>query len=528
MKVIRNFLQSLKARSTLLLTELCFFLIIITTVFSATPLSPGDLDFSFGNHGIVLVPVGIGDDRAYAVAIQNDEKIVVAGRTTNGSQFDFALARFNVDGSLDSSFGSGGKVVTPISGTNNDYANGVAIQQDNKIVAVGYANENNGTTVVVVRYNANGSRDSSFGTNGIVSTLIDQQDAVGYAVAIQLDNKIVVACRGGLGFSLVRFNANGQFDSTFGSNGVAETAFGSPSALALQSDGKIVVTGTDLSSPPRKFAVARFNSNGSLDASFDGDGKLTTALGVDSVATAVLIMPDGRIIVSGYTAVSGQFAPPDFALVRYEENGALDTTFDSDGKVITSISNNDSDLAFAAVLQSNGKILVGGLAQSFNSNLALARYNENGSLDATFSGDGIVQTPIAGGGVVNALALQSDGKIVAAGMGSDGVEGDILVARYIGDSTVSVASVSGRVVTPSGRGISNAFLKLTDASGFSRIRPANPFGYFRFSEVRTGEVFTISVSSKTYTFNPSSQQLIIFNDVGGISFISGGPSRPGR
>jgi uncharacterized delta-60 repeat protein len=209
----------------------------------------GSLDLSFGNGGKVITPIGLGQDIGYSVAIQADGKIVMAGSSYIVND-DFALSRYNSNGSLDLSFGTSGIVTTSI-GSAGDVAHSVAIQTDGKIVVAGYSYINNHRDFALTRYNTNGSLDTSFDTDGKVTTPIGSSTDEGYAVAIQADGKIVVAGTTFNGsifdFALIRYNSNGSLDLSFDIDGIVTTHIGSGTsfgyAVAMQADGKIVVAG---------------------------------------------------------------------------------------------------------------------------------------------------------------------------------------------------------------------------------------------------------------------------------------------
>lgn len=318
--------------------------IFVFVVLATSPSVPGLLDTSFDNDGIAITQIGMATDRANAIALQADGKIVAAGSTNNvdgANQDDFGLVRYNADGSLDNSFDLDGKVVTPISNF-NDIAYAIAIQPDGKIVAAGYANPVEGSaTFALARYNPNGSLDPSFDFNGIVITQIGEPSAaVASAVAIQPDGKIVVGGRNiGVGFALARYNPDGSLDTSFDADGIVITPVGSGGdvkALVMQSDGKIVVAGYSTTNI-QAFALARYNPDGSLDTSFDGDGFVRTPIGVNSIAQAAAIQSNGKIVVAGRATFGTISAHPDVALLRYNENGSVDTSFGIEGTVITSI-----------------------------------------------------------------------------------------------------------------------------------------------------------------------------------------------
>ncbi len=234
--------------------------------------------------------------------------------------------------------------------------------------------------------------------------------------------------------------ASGMLDATFGTGGKVTTDFGGGEeiarAVALQPDGKIVTAGFVRNLGPgsnENFALARYNSNGSLDISFDGDGKVTTDfLGFPDRAEAIAIQPDGKIVVAGQAANTPPGGTALFALARYNSDGSLDTSFDGDGKLTTSFING-FESALDLSIQPDGKLIVVGRASNQSSGgAALARYNGNGSLDTSFGTDGkIIASLGGGGGSAEAVALQSDGKIVIGGYarGVGRFDEDIMVAR---------------------------------------------------------------------------------------------------
>ena len=354
------------------------------------------------------------------------------------------------DGDLDPLFGSGGMVMTDL-GKSTDIANAVAIQADGKSVVVGTTYKNNDFSdedFVVTRYNTDGMLDNTFGNRGKVRTDFPGLAAVPSSVVIQPDGKIVVA--GGafplftfLGnFKVARYNPNGSLDTSFGDGGIVTTIFpaGSyASDVALQSDGKIIAAGTVFvdfiigESSDTDFALARYNPDGTPDATFGNDGQVTTDfLGFEDDAFSVLIQPDGKIVAVGSANDPATFY--DFAAARYLSNGAIDTTFGVAGKVRTDFGDQNFDRARSAALQPDGRIVAAGFAISHGGgvqNFAVARYTSNGVLDTTFSRDG--RTQIDFGTCCQSatkVLLQSDGKIIAVGGASgESSDDDFLLAR---------------------------------------------------------------------------------------------------
>ncbi|PLS76279.1 MAG: hypothetical protein CYG61_02995, partial [Actinobacteria bacterium] len=415
--------------------------------------APGDLDASFDTDGIVTTPIGAAgvDDFGFDVAVQGDGRIVVAG--TSGD--DFAVVRYNPDGSLDTSFDTDGKVTTDIGGATVDDATGVALQPDGRIVVAGTSDED----FAVARYNADGSLDNSFDTDGKLTTDIGTGTVdSAFRLVLQPDGRIVVAGLSvvvgtsledlALDFAVVRYNANGSLDTSFGGDGKVTTDIGTgttdeATGVALQPDGRIVVAGRSNDD----FALVRYNADGSLDTSFDTDGKATTDIGTATGdgANAVAVSGDGRIVAGGVSNA-------DFALARYNADGSLDTSFDTDGRVTTDIATDD--ILFDLALQPDGKVVAGGLAGGLASpDFAVARYNADGGLDPTFGTDGKVTTTIGTGAPSFGLTLQADGKILAAGAAEIDGQTDVAVARYLGDPGMSISDANA---TEGNTGTTNA------------------------------------------------------------------------
>ena len=369
-------------------------------------------------------------------------------------------------------FGAGGKVMTDFDHS-TDIANAVAVQADGKLVVVGTTYINNDYTdedFAVTRYNANGTLDTTFGAGGKVRTDFPGLAAVASSVVIQPDGKIVVA--GGafplftfLGdFKLVRYNPDGSLDRSFGNGGIVTTTFPAGSYafdVALQPDGKIIAAGTDFvdfsfdDSSNTDFALERYNPDGTPDTTFSGDGQVTTDFdGFNDDAFSILLQPDGKLVAVGSAKNPANFY--DFAATRYLSNGTIDTTFGVAGKVRTDFGDQNFDQARSAVLQRDGKIIAAGFAISENGlvqNFAVARYNSNGVLDTSFSTDGIMQIDFGSccqG--ANKVLLQRDGKIITVGYANtESSDSDFLLARLNPSSSFDTTfGVAGKVRTSFG------------------------------------------------------------------------------
>ncbi|MDO8750984.1 MAG: hypothetical protein Q7K03_07560 [Dehalococcoidia bacterium] len=408
---------------------LLLLLIPLSLAIASPSAAPGDLDTTFDTDGKLTTNFG-GSDIGYSVAIQGDGRIVVAGYSDVGGTYDFALARYNANGTLDTTFDADGKLTTDFGG--NDAGYSVAIQGDGKIVVAGETYLASAYNFALARYNTDGSLDTSFDADGRVTTNFGGDD-IGKSVAIQSDGRIVVAGYSNVGgtydFALARYNANGSLDTSFDADGKVTTDFGGNNfgqSVAIQSDGRIVAAGRSGAFPNYDSALARYNADGSLDASFNTGGKVTTDFGGNDFGYSVAIQGDGRIVVAGHSDVGGT---ADFAVARYNADGTLDTTFDADGKVTTDFGGNNFGQSVA--IQSNGKIVVAGYSgEGVAYDFAVARYNADGSLTTSFGAGGKVTTDFGGYDIGQSVAIQSNGKIVVAGYSGDGVAYDFAVARY--------------------------------------------------------------------------------------------------
>ena len=339
--------------------------------------SDGSIDNTFNGNGIQITDFGNTYDYAQALAIQSDGKIVVGG-ASNG---DFALVRYNSDGSLDNTFNGTGVQTTDLS--NDDYGYGVTLQADGKIILVGNANTSTGTVdLTVLRYNVNGSLDSTFNGTGIQTTNFTTYSSdFGNDVKVQADGKIVVAgytqTFSNYEYAVVRYNSDGSLDNSFDSDGIQTTAMGVSIdiafSLAIQTDGKIIIAGrTGNGSSASDFGLVRYNTNGSLDLTFSGDGIQTTDFGFREFGKAITLQPDGKFIVVGST---DYFGSDDFAIARYNTDGSLDLSFSGDGKQTTSFSS-IGDAASSVAIQSDGRIVVAGYSNNngVDNEFAIARY----------------------------------------------------------------------------------------------------------------------------------------------------------
>jgi uncharacterized delta-60 repeat protein len=379
----------------------------------------GSLDPTFGTNGIVTT----SGTSAVGAALQSDGKILVAGTSSSGA----AVFRYNTNGTLDSTFGTAGQVT--LNNDNSGPAFAVAVQGDGKILIAAPDDLSLG----IFRLETNGSLDTSFGSNGVAVISgtggIFLTPANGQIVP-QTDGKIlVITFSSSLGDRIFeRLLSDGTPDSTFGTNGAAVLLAGS-AAMTLQSSGKILVLAA---APTIGGAVARYETNGSLDATFGAAGQ---SAGFGNGAGIALIETSGKFIIGGsiVTAPSTEGGTTSFLVNRYTANGNIDTTFGTNGSATATFPNNGFSTVAGVALQSNGEIVAGGLTAPSSTSLtsssfALARFTASGTLDTTFGTNGLVTTTIGTkGSAINTLLIQADGKILAFGNNN----GETTIARYL-------------------------------------------------------------------------------------------------
>ena len=427
-------------RPDLLKTGL-FICIAVLSVTGMTWAQAGQLDTTFANKGIFLLNSLGEQGGSTRVALQTDGKIVLAAPSGDPQQANngIALVRLNTNGTPDVSFGTAGVVVF---GVEHTVPVGVAIQLDGKIVVGSTAgvNVDGGGGFGLARFNSNGSVDNSFGTAGQVQ-VVPFGTALSAALVLQSDGKILMTGSN----ALARFDSNGQLDTTFGAGGISVLPFFGAAAIAEQSDGKILIaSSSQLFDADTDGMIVRLNPNGTLDKTFGLFGQISSATsggvfgfaGVAAVSSIVL-QTDGKFIVAG-ALTSKLINPPGsnstgFGLVRYNPNGIIDTSFGTRGGVLTNFGSNPNATAFALAIQSNGDIVAAGQA---GSSLALSRYSSAGKLDTTFGSSGTVTTSLgSNASAISSLAIQSDGKIVAAGsvfsLSGTTSQAQAAVARYL-------------------------------------------------------------------------------------------------
>jgi len=432
------------------LQALTLVLIVVTMILPdilAVHAADGDLDTSFSSDGYAT----LNGAQFFDVAIQTDGKILAAGVAASPEGAGPAVARFNTDGSLDASFGNGG--VSIILGSDPEQVLGFAlavILQGNKILLAGATGAPGqcGGDFLILRLNQNGSLDSTFGTGGVTSVNINNGD-IASSIAFQ-GNKIIVGGGSGITqqaesctlpthYALVRFDSNGGLDTTFGVGGIVERpgVFGRIGNIVVLADGRIVMLGE--ANLNAGFDLLSFLSDGAVDSNFCGDSHSVATFGVVTLAGEIALTADGKIVAAGYAFAGGNNFVE--AVARFDSNGCLDTSFNGTGKVLGTFAAESLRISSVAV-QGDGRIIVAGVGDvdptsGFDPRFVLSRWNANGSLDTSFGVNGNVtavpppnSNPLFFGG----LALQADGKIVGAGelIGLDFSPFAGIVARFNG------------------------------------------------------------------------------------------------
>ncbi|NUM35807.1 MAG: hypothetical protein HUU50_14780 [Candidatus Brocadiae bacterium] len=377
-----------------------------------------------------------------AIELLPEGKILASGIATNAITLrDFGMIRYHANGNVDTSFGTNGKVKVDFNG-GDDRTNAMAVLSDGKILLAGGKSQGTWGTFGIAKFNSNGTLDTTFGTEGKVSTGFSEFSAVNceaFCMSVLSDGKFLLAGvvnKASWDFAIAKYNADGSLDTTFGTGGKVVTDFNGQAdyglCMIVLEDGKILVGGSvyNAANTNSDFALARYNANGTLDSTFGTNGKVTTDFpysgndGIESLA----VLADGKIIAAGNASPYNG----SFAIACYHANGALDTTFGTNGQVTTDFNPASLDAIVKIKVFPDGKILAGGYANSgTNIDFALARYNADGSMDSRFGTGGKVTTDFATiDDRIVAVAIQPDGKIVAAGKSDT----NFALARYMGDS----------------------------------------------------------------------------------------------
>lgn len=410
-------------------------------------------DTSFGNEGIVLHTISAPTNYTESVAVQSDGKILIAGSAGEESDLKMAISRFNEDGSLDFDFGDNGNLLFNV-GTGKSFIMDVKVQPDGKIVLAGYTWEINSGDFIVIRLNEDGSFDDTFGENGII-IVEDGSNEVAATMELLDDGRILIAGYSDDNFAMAMVNPDGSMDESFGNYGWVVTPFGTlwsyGRGIGIQEDGKIVLGGMVMN-PGNYYemGVVRYETDGSIDMSFGENGRLVFGIGTSNdFLERVRIQEDGKILLGGHTYSGTNPLKYDMAAVRLNTDGSFDDSFGENGistAKVVSQENYVSDM----LIQDDGKIILAGNTRESNLyyDAAMVRFNTDGTLDSSFGEEGKILFDIDGNvDEGTALALQEDGKIILGGLTYE-INDDLMymfLARFA-DETMNLVEVNSEEI----------------------------------------------------------------------------------
>ncbi|MZR62298.1 hypothetical protein [Alcanivorax sp. DP30] len=432
--------------------------------------SEGQLDTSFGDNGIVITDLSGSSDQAYSVIEDGNGKLVVAGHSHNGSDYDFSLARYTSDGQLDTSFGNNGIVITDLNAASRDTARSLIKDDSGNLIVAGSSRSDTSSDFdfALVRYTNTGQLDSSFGDNGIVITDLNATSSdIAQSLITDDSGKLIAAgsSRSGTNsaFALVRYTATGQLDTGFGTNGKTLTDIGGSgggSSVIQNGNGDLVVAG----SSNNDFALARYTSEGQLDASFGDNGMAITDISTQDSARSAMEDANGNLVLAGFSRNSSNL---DFTLASFTSEGQLNTSFGDNGIVITS-QKFSKDQARSIITDSSGKLIVAGHSYTVTgTDFALARYLSNGEPDTSFGSEGAVITDIsANSDYAKSVIEDSNGNLVVAGYSHNGSAYDFALVRYTSNGELDTSfGDGGLVVTDIGSNNDYAHEVIEDNNG---------------------------------------------------------------
>lgn len=412
------------------------FLVVLNAAAGA---ASGDLDPSFASGGKYLSTLYGTTMFGPSVAVQPGGRIVVAGKHFNGSDDDFAMLSLTAAGAFE------GSAIVPFGSGKNEDAKSVLLLGDGRFVIGGEGNAGTYAQHGLVRFLANGSIDATFGNGGKVAIDFGRLSHL-HGIAKQTDGKLVVIGDSYSGantgrVAMARLNVNGSLDTSFGAGGKVEASYGESSnghAAVIGADGRITIGGyveNATNGLASACFVARFTTSGQADTTFGSGGSNVATLGTGTTnyCHQLVMQTDGKVVIAGGTLRNHI---GDFVMARYTTTGAFDSSFGSGGVVSTEFGGrvpSSSEEASAIVLQPDGKLMLGGYTEG---KFAVARYTTAGALDTSFGTGG--KTSFAfGTGVddqIKSIALQPDRKIVAVGYTRAGANYQLAVARLLNDS----------------------------------------------------------------------------------------------
>ena len=413
--------------------------------------APGGLDPTFNHSGKFVASMGSTDARCNAIALQTDGKIVVAGNAEQGSTKVIAVARVSKAGVLDSTFGVNGKVLTNLGPSYHD-TRGVAVQSDGKILVAGTFGDWNTAQGFILRYNTDGTLDTSFNGSGILLTSINGKPCFFNCIALQSDGKILVA---GFatddttvyhGLAICRYHQDGSPEFDFNGTGNFIRDFygwgAEAQAIAVQKNGAILVAGRVDKEFGTDFALLRVTRDGALDLGFNQKGYVIRSITPGNIyeeATALALQADGRILVAGYTYPSGMRM---FQLLRYHATGTIDTSYHGTGIITMQVGSGSSGAEGIGVLRDGSAIVAGFAHRTYYSSwypksyecVGLACIRSSGSANPKFNKTGEVTTAFKDLATSrsHAVVVQPDGKFIIAGETASDFKMKFAIARYYG------------------------------------------------------------------------------------------------
>jgi uncharacterized delta-60 repeat protein len=446
-------------------------LIADNTLADADGLGPISYQWQSSTDGINWTDIDAATSNAFIVSIDQFAKQVrvvayyMDGHGVPESSYSSPIAITNTGPVFVGNKNMPGVVISS-AGLATAWGYSVAIQSDGKYLLTGENTVGDYTDFTLLRYSTDGSLDTSFDGDGKVTTAFGLYWDSSYAVAVQADGRILVggfSSQWATDFALARYNSDGSLDTSFSGDGKVTTDIGGfwdqAYALAVQSDGKVLLAGMASGNPSSTsdFALVRYNSDGSLDSSFAGDGKLTSTAGYnEQILNAVTVQSDGKILAAGYGR-GEDYRETDFIFLRYNIDGSLDASFDGDG--IVTLDTGRYDAAKSVSAQADGKIVVVG---SDSSGSFLRRFNDNGAFDAGFGVGGRAAIAFVSSDYGKSLTLQPDGKILVTGsFGSD-----LALARYNSDGSPDTAfGINGIATTKTSSSYDSGNAVVVEADG---------------------------------------------------------------
>lgn len=402
----------------------------------------GTVDLTFGTDEVVTTAVHPNYNMAETTVVQSDGKILVAGSAGTPSTYQKAVARYNEDGSLDTSFGNDGALRFPV-GSVKSFVMDMAQQPDGKILLGGRTWDNITGDFAVVRLNEDGSFDDTFGTNGVFRIETPETEA-SEAMTLLDDGKILMVGYRDDNLAVAKINTDGTMGTTFGVNGWVVLTFDGAASyaddLAIQADGKIVISGFALNGSENRFhvAAARLNADGSVDNTFGTNGKVLFNVGEwNDFGEGIAIQSDGKILIGGHKWIANLDQRHDLFVARLNTDGSLDASYGTSG-VATARLVDGANYANDMILQQDGKPILMGYSIFQNQiDMAMVRFDTDGNLDSSFNGNGMVSFDNAGRENYGySIALQADNKIILAGYSYGGGGSEFEVARFLNDETV--------------------------------------------------------------------------------------------